>query len=99
MIRKQLYITPSQERRLRDLSARWQCTEAEIVRTALDRLLDSAETAADRLARAGLLAQPLDTAEVPSAGEIEAIERQYEAWARTRTEPIGLSQAVLDDRR
>lgn len=38
MIRKQLYIAPEQQRKLHDLAARWNCTEAEVMRAALDRL-------------------------------------------------------------
>lgn len=37
MVRKQVYITAPQERRLRALAARERRTEAEIIREALDR--------------------------------------------------------------
>jgi hypothetical protein len=39
MVRKQLYITPEQDRRLRQAAAKRRRTEAEVMREALDRHL------------------------------------------------------------
>jgi hypothetical protein len=41
LIRKQTYITPEQDRAVKLLADRYQTTEAEIVRRALDDLLRS----------------------------------------------------------
>ncbi len=51
------------------------------------------------LAAAGALAPAPDVDDVPTApAEIEALEREHEAWLTTQTEPLGLTEAVLADR-
>jgi hypothetical protein len=72
--------------------------------TALPRDLGGrspAEAAVNpRLAAAGLLAPPPDDTDLPTDPEaIEALEREHEAWLATLAEPLGLAEAVLDDRR
>ena len=37
-IRKQVTIAPEQQHKLQRLATRWGCTEAEVIRTAIDRL-------------------------------------------------------------
>ena len=49
MIRKQVYIEPRQERRLKRLARKTGKTEAEIIRQALDTHVDEAERRQDRL--------------------------------------------------
>jgi hypothetical protein len=100
MIRKQFYIAPEQQRKLRALAKRWQCTEAEVVRRALDRISAPADDSPEAiLGAAGLLAPKREDPDLPSPGETADLERRFREWARTRTEPIGLSQAVMEDRR
>ena len=72
MMRKQLYLAGEQQRKLRKLAARWGCTEAEVVRRALDRLPDPDASIDDRLAAAGLLAAPLLDDDLPT--DMAAIE-------------------------
>ena len=100
MVRKQLYIANEQEQKLRQLAERWNCTEAHVLRLALDRLTEADETVEGRLAAAGLLVTrgPTDD-DLPSDQDLEALEEEYDAWARSRSEPIGLTAAVLEDRR
>jgi hypothetical protein len=60
--------------------------------------LDAAVRAA--LAEAGLLGSPPDDSDLPTdPAEIAALEREHEAWLATLTEPIGLAEAVIEDRR
>ena len=99
MIRKQLYIEREQERKLRKLAEHWGCTEAQVFRMALDRLADTDGTIDGRLEDAGLLVSSTQAEDVPRGEELEALESEYEAWANTLTTPIGLSGAVLEDRR
>ncbi|MCA1599386.1 MAG: hypothetical protein LC769_10325 [Chloroflexi bacterium] len=40
LVRKQTYITPTQDRAVKRLAARYRTTEADILRKALDNLLD-----------------------------------------------------------
>lgn len=37
-VRKQITISPEQQRKLQALATRWGCTEADVIRTAIDRL-------------------------------------------------------------
>jgi hypothetical protein len=100
MIRKQLYIAIDQERKLRELAERWSCTEAHVLRLALDRLAEDDETLEGRLAAAGLLVTrgPNDD-DLPTDRDVDALEEEYDAWARSRSAPVGLTAAVLEDRR
>lgn len=84
-IRKQLYLDPEQDAKLRDLAGRWGCSEAGVIRIALDRLAD-----------ADLELEELD--EVLTDEEVEALERELDEWARGHPEPLGLSEAVFQDR-
>ena len=101
MVRKQIYLERAQDRKVKRLAAHRGCTEAEVVREAIDRLPEAeGDDIIAILEEAGLLLPK----EAPgpddlSQEELEALEAEYEAWLATRTEPIGLSEAVLADRR
>ncbi|HTE86117.1 MAG TPA: hypothetical protein VK821_15435 [Dehalococcoidia bacterium] len=99
LIRKQFYIQEKQQRKLRELAAQWQCTEAEVVRTALERLSDPGDAVDEALRRAGLLQEEPEDPNLPDPEEIAGLEEDLRAWTRTRKEPLGLSEAVLEDRR
>lgn len=99
MIRKQLYITPEQQRKLHRVAKRRGCSEAEIVRETLDALPDPEGTFEERLRAAGLLLPPRDDPDLPTTPEeVEKEEQEFETWLATQTEPLGLSQAVWEDR-
>lgn len=98
MIRKQLYIDQRQQQKLTKLAARWGCTEAEVVRSALDRMPDPDASVVERLADAGLLVPP-PADYVLTEEELGSLEHDVEAWLVARAEPLGLAQAVLEDRR
>src|SRR5215472_12389324 len=99
MIRKQVYLAPEQQRKLRRLAARWHCTESEVLRSAIDRLADPESAILDRLAEAGLLVPSPKEDDLPAPEEMERLEREYEAWVDGLPRPLGLSEAVLEDRR
>lgn len=103
MIRKQLYVAEQQQRKLERLAATWGCTEAQVMRTALDRLAeprtDMDAEIEERLRAAGLWVEPPDDPDLPEGAEGEAFEAEMEAWLESQTEPFGLAQAVLEDRR
>ena len=102
MIRKQLYITPAQQRKLRTLAARRGCSEAEVMRAAIDRFDTDLASEIDRvLMGAGLLAPPppLEEGEKELTEEEDALlEAEIDAWAATLPKPIRLADAVIEDR-
>jgi hypothetical protein len=100
MIRKQLYIEPEQQRKLRSLAKRWGCTEAEVVRTAIDRLPDLESAVDARLREAGLLAPPPGDDDLPSEDSPEVwaeLERELDELL-TETGPLHLAEVVIEDR-
>src|SRR5438067_2096977 len=99
MIRKQLYIEDRQQRKLHWLATQWGCSEAEVMRAALDRLPDPGASVVDKLEAAGLLLPPPEELDLPLGKEAEELEAELAAWLETQTEPLGLSQAVIEDRR
>jgi hypothetical protein len=53
----------------------------------------------DRLAAAGLLAPPTDDGDLPTGAAGERFEQAEMAWLAAQSEPLGLAEAVLEDRR
>jgi len=97
MVRKQLYLEPDQEQKLQRLAADWGCTEAQVIRTALDRVPDPRGSVRDRLRAAGILAPKPGPA--PTREEISRVEAELERMFADRKEPLGLAEAVIEDRR
>ena len=97
MIRKQLYITVEEQKKLHALAAAWGCTEAEVMRRAIDRL-PAAGSLEDRLRAAGLLVEPPDDPDLPPPEEVEALEREWDEIVRSLPEPLNLSQTVIENR-
>ncbi len=111
--RKPPHLTEQQQDKVRALAAALGCTEAKILRQAIDRLPapeairrhlealpEPQRTTVRQLLAAGLVAAPDEDEDVPAdPEEIEALEREHEAWLATLSEPLGLTEAVLEDRR
>jgi hypothetical protein len=98
MVRKQLYLAREQDRKLKALAARRGCTEAQVIRDALDQLPDPALGIEDQLAAAGLLAPRSEDAGAPVGHPARALEAEVDAWLAARPAGLGLSEAVLEDR-
>ena len=98
MVRKQVYLAPEQDRKVKALAAVRRCTEAAVIRDALDRLPDPAGSAIDRLAAAGLLAAKPPLEDELTDDELRLLEAEHEAWLESLSEPLNLAEAVLDDR-
>src|SRR5438094_4092211 len=100
MIRKHLYLEPRQQQKLKRVASRRGCTEAEVVRKAIDQLPEPDASLEDlvveRLAAAGMLVPPPDDADIPSEEEAEQMEREIAEWDRQHG-PLGLSEAVWQD--
>lgn len=98
MIRKQVYLAREQDRKLKALAMRRGCTEAEVIRDALDRLPDPDGDVVAQLVVAGLLVPKEDDPDAPRGAAARALEVETEAWLHARPTSIGLSEAVLEDR-
>jgi hypothetical protein len=99
MIRKQLYINAKQQEKLQRIAKRNGCSEAAILREAIDRLPEYRDPIEQRLAEAGALARPPKGRRKLTPEEGVELERRYYEWARSLPEPLGLSEIVIQDRR
>ena len=98
MIRKQVYLGRDHDRKLKALAASRGCTEAEIIREALDRLPDPEGDALDQLRAQGLLAPKPDFPGLPRGAAARAEMERFERWLDEHPEDLRLSEAVLEDR-
>lgn len=100
MIRRQVYLDPTHQRKLARLAARWGCKESEVLRAAIDQLPESEDPIDAHLAAIGILVPaPPDRDLARGTASTEDIERQLDAWSAARSYPLGLAQAVDEDRR
>jgi hypothetical protein len=68
-----------------------------VIRAALNELADPDGDDIEKLRAAGLLAE-IDDIEPMNPEAFRALERRLEEWHRARGMPLGLSQALLDER-
>lgn len=100
MVRKQLYMSDQQQRKVRRIAEARGCSEAEVVRQAVDRLPEYDDPITQRLADVGFLMHwPDDDDDPMTDAEAEQLEREMDEWLAEHPEPLGLSEAVLEDRR
>jgi hypothetical protein len=99
MIRKLLYISEGHRQSSVGWQAPWRCTEAEVVRAAIDRLPDPVGDPIQQLQAAGVLLPRHDDGSLPEEADLEALERELEDFLAGQTDVLPLSEAVLDDRR
>ena len=100
MLRKQVYLRREHDRKVKALAARRGCTEAEIIREALDRL-PNPDGWLDQLRADGIFAHtpaPRVSVEAADADAIEAERLAFEAWLDEERLDLRLSQAVDEDR-
>lgn len=93
MIRKQIYIAPEQEAKLKRLARATGRSEAEIIREALDALPESTDPVLAALMSQGLIEAPTVA---PSQAQAGALYERYLQQIGPRR--LGLSQAVLEER-
>lgn len=89
MVRKQLYLSAEQHQKLRRIAAHRGCTEAEVVREAIERLPEYNDPITQRLAEAGVLAPLPDDEDLMSKEETDQLERELDGWLEGETEPFG----------
>jgi hypothetical protein len=101
-VRKQLYISQAHDRKLKRLAKSWQCTEAAVVRRALDGLDEGPATPEARfvesLRAGGKLVESPDAAGTPSRDEAAQIEGELAVWFAAHPEPLRLDEALRDER-
>jgi hypothetical protein len=100
MIRRQVYLAKTHQAKLADVAARWGCSESEVLRRAIDGLLVSDDPIEARLVAVGLLAPTRpEVGSSLTAQAAEELERQLDRWSEARSAPLGLADAVVEDRR
>ena len=96
MVRKQIYLEPDQDRKLKAIATQRRCTEAEVMRDAVDRLPLDEDPVIAILRAKGLI---LDDGGPPvSDEELAEAECEWEAVAQL-VGNIRLSDAVIEERR
>jgi hypothetical protein len=73
MVRKQVYLRREHDRKLKALASVRGCTEAEVIREAIDRLPDPEGDFVARLEAAGLLVPKRDSPDLPRGAELEKL--------------------------
>lgn len=98
MIRKQVYLDPAQDAKLKRLAASENCTEAEVVRRAIDGLRDCQpqNDVVRRLREAGLLIEPTREPRMTDE-ELTRRLKELDEWC-LRHGPVGLAAAVIAER-
>ena len=101
-IRKQLYVSPEHNRKLKRLAGQWGCTEAAVVRRALDALPDAQpsgdELFVERLRAAGKIVDPPPPTEpLLTEEEAERYQRELDEYFAKHGSPR-LVEAILEDR-
>ncbi len=100
MIRRQVYLAQSHQARLSHLASRWGRSESEVLRTAIERLPESEDPSDACLVAAGLLVPTAPERDLPPTEEAtEELERQLDRRSEARSAPLGLAEAVVEDRR
>ena len=99
MVRKQVYLGSEHEQKVRRVAARRGCTEAAVIRQAIEALPDPDASIEGRLAAAGLLVRPAPDDDLPEGRAAESFERSEMERIAAADGPLGLAEAVLEDRR
>jgi hypothetical protein len=101
MIRKQIYLAPEQEAKLKRIARVTGRTEAEIIREALDALPETSDPILAALLSQGMIEPPpaspsTSSGQALNQAQAEAIYQEY--LERIGRRKLGLSQTVLQER-
>jgi hypothetical protein len=99
MIRKQVYLRREHDRKIKSLAAQRGCTEAEVIREAVERLPEPEDEAVAKLRAAGLLLPRPDFPDLPSGAELEALRAEVDAWLDEFPNGLHLAEEVIAERR
>jgi hypothetical protein len=98
MLRKQVYLEPKQDQKLKRLAKQRHCTEAEVLRQAVEELPEPESSPLDSLRSAGLLEprRPA-TAELENV-DLASLEAAWFERLGNRARMLRLGQAVTEER-
>ncbi len=99
MIRKQLYLEAGQDAKVKRLARRFGCSESDVIRQAIDRFPDAGRSPEEALWAAGALVAPPGGEDLNGGADLDELERELDQWSATLPGPIGLAEAVAQDRR
>lgn len=97
-VRKQLYVEVEQQEKLRRIAHRSGYTEAKVLRDAIDRFPEDEDAVIERLRAAGILVPPT-TNNLLDRSTIAELEKAHDEWLARYGASLGLSAAVIEDRR
>ena len=98
MVRKQVYVERRQDRKLKALARVRGCSEAAILRDAIDQLPEPDVNVIEQLASAGFLAPTPVRHDLPIGDDLVQLESSVAAFLAGLSTPIGFSAAVDADR-
>src|SRR6266545_2056507 len=98
MVRKQVYLGREHDRKVKALPRRRGCTEAEIIREAVEHLPDPDGDWIEHLRADGLIAPKPHFPDLPRGAAAERERRTFEAWLGAHPQDLRLSEAVDEDR-
>jgi hypothetical protein len=97
MIRKQVYLEQAQDQKLKRLASQRGCTEAELVREAIDQLPDPEGDWIQRLMAAGvLMRRPPMTSRTREM--LESLEHDLDDLRQSLPPNLTLSDAIVAER-
>ncbi len=98
MIRKQVYVTAEDDAKLKRLAGQRRCSEAAVLRLAIDALFEEDDAVVVRLREAGLLVER-PSGPGPTLEETSEAERRLDDWFATHPDADPrLTAAVLEER-
>ncbi len=97
MIRKQVYLGEDHDRKVKAIARRRGCSEAEVIREAIERMPEPAKALGELLDEAGIRCLPPDPT-LPTGQTLAVLDQEIEAWARTLRPDQSLTEAILQNR-
>jgi hypothetical protein len=97
MIRKQVYLERGQDEKLKRLAAQRGCTEAELVREAVDQLPDPEGDWIQRLVASGVL-MPKPPMTAHTRKMLEELEIELDELRNSLPPGLTLSDAIIAER-
>jgi Arc/MetJ-type ribon-helix-helix transcriptional regulator len=98
MVRKQIYLKPRQDRKVKAIAATRGTTEAEVIRDAVDRLPDPEGDLISRLEAAGVILPPEPDVDPMTDDELRALEAEVEAIFESFPPEMSVSDAIIEER-
>ena len=98
MIRKQVYLGRTQDAKLKRLARERGCTESELIREAVDHLVELDDNWIERLRAEGVLAPKPVFDDLPSGEAAERLRAELEAEVASDHTDYRMTEALFEDR-